>query len=62
MLIGGFTPLIATWLISISGGQAWIISLFLAVIAAASIICLLFIKETRGNDLERIEPDNQLSA
>ncbi len=56
VIIGGFTPFIATWLVSISDGDSWTVSLFLAIIAAVSVICLILTKETRGASLQRITP------
>jgi MHS family shikimate/dehydroshikimate transporter-like MFS transporter len=38
-IIGGFTPLIALWLLRISGGEPWFTAGFLAVIAVISFVC-----------------------
>jgi MHS family shikimate/dehydroshikimate transporter-like MFS transporter len=55
VLVGGFTPMIATWLVAQAGGQTWSVSLYISVIAAASFICLLMVKETRGVDMDRVD-------
>jgi metabolite-proton symporter len=55
VLVGGFTPMIATWLVAQAGGQTWSVSLYISVIAAASFICLLLVKETRGVDMDRVD-------
>lgn len=55
VLVGGFTPMIATWLVAQAGGQTWTVSLYISVIAAASFICLLMVKETRGVDMDRVD-------
>lgn len=59
VLVGGFTPFIATWLAAQVGGDAWPVSVYLAILAVVSIVCSLLIKETRGNDLDRVSPQNQ---
>ncbi len=38
-IIGGFTPLIALWLLRISGGRPWLTAGFLAAVAGISFIC-----------------------
>ncbi|MDT5082623.1 MAG: hypothetical protein QOJ80_7260, partial [Mycobacterium sp.] len=55
VLVGGFTPMIATWLVAQAGGQTWTVSLYISVIAAVSLICLLMVKETRGVDMDRVD-------
>ncbi|MCW2730952.1 MAG: Permease of the major facilitator superfamily [Mycobacterium sp.] len=55
VLVGGFTPMIATWLVAQAGGQTWSVSLYISAIAAASFICLLMVKETRGVDMDRVD-------
>ncbi|MDT5072255.1 MAG: transporter, family, shikimate and dehydroshikimate transport protein [Mycobacterium sp.] len=55
VLVGGFTPMIATWLVAQAGGQTWTVSLYISVIAAVSFICLLMVKETRGVDMDRVD-------
>lgn len=59
VLVGGFTPFIATWLVSLTGGDSWAVSLYIAVIAPISVACGLLLKETRGNDLDRVSPSLQ---
>jgi MFS family permease len=62
VLVGGFTPMIATWLVAQAGGQTWSVSLYISVIAAASFICLLLFKETRGVDMDRVDAVREQSA
>lgn len=62
VLVGGFTPMIATWLVAQAGGQTWSVSLYISVIAAASFICLLLVKETRGVDMDRVDAVREQSA
>jgi MFS transporter, MHS family, shikimate and dehydroshikimate transport protein len=35
-IVGGFTPLIALWLLRVSGGTPWLVATFLVVVAAVS--------------------------
>ncbi|WP_203330479.1 MFS transporter [Rhodovastum atsumiense] len=51
-IIGGLTPLIGTWLIQMSGGKSWSISLFLLVGSLVTIGCVLSMRETAGRRLE----------
>src|SRR3954447_10694157 len=51
IVASGFTPLIAAWLVSLSGGTLWLVATYNAVIALFSLICAHFLPETRGRDL-----------
>lgn len=57
VIIGGFTPMIATWLVALNGGDAWAVSVFMMAISVMSIVCIMLVREPRGADLDRIEPD-----
>jgi MHS family shikimate/dehydroshikimate transporter-like MFS transporter len=57
VLIGGFTPLIATWLVSVNDGNPWAVSVFLVAISALSLLCIALVREPRGADLDRVETD-----
>lgn len=40
-VLGGFTPLIALWLLKIGNGASWIIAAYLAAVAGISLLCAL---------------------
>jgi hypothetical protein len=50
-IIGGLTPMIATFLVAQANGASWPISLFLMVGCAVSIGCVLSLPETAGRKL-----------
>jgi MFS family permease len=50
-IIGGLTPMIATFLVSQAGGASWPISLFLATASLITVGCVLSMRETAGNRL-----------
>ncbi len=56
-IIGGLTPLIGTWLLQLSGGKSWIISLFLLAGCVVTIGCVLAMRERAGIrlDIEQVE-------
>ncbi|KWX01609.1 General substrate transporter [Carbonactinospora thermoautotrophica] len=45
---GGLAPIIATWLISATGGETWPVSVYMLLAAAISFVALLRAPETRG--------------
>jgi MFS transporter, MHS family, shikimate and dehydroshikimate transport protein len=51
LLGGGIAPLVATLLLRFSGGMSWVLSLYLATMAAISLISIVSIPETRQVDL-----------
>lgn len=51
LLGGGFAPLIASSLLALGGGGTHLVSLFIAASAAATILAVWRIGETRNNDL-----------
>jgi MHS family proline/betaine transporter-like MFS transporter len=57
---GGVAPLIATWLLA-STGSSFGISVYIAVMAAASLVCNLLLPETRSVDLS-FDEDEARSA
>jgi MFS family permease len=60
-IIGGLTPLIATYLLQLSGGKSWIISMFLLVGCMVTIGCLWSMRETAGQRLD-MDPEEQKAA
>ncbi len=48
---GGLAPLVATLLLKFSGGESWVLALYLTVMAAISLVSIYFIAETRQVDL-----------
>jgi MFS family permease len=56
-IIGGLTPLIGTWLLTLSGGKSWIISAFLLVGCVITICCVLGMRERAGKSLTVEEAD-----
>ncbi len=65
-IIGGFTPLIALWLLRHSDGEPWLTAGFLTTIAVVSLVCAssaVFIGRTRPNELmENNRPGNRRNA
>ncbi len=58
-ITGGLTPLLATWLLTLSGGRSWIISLFLLAACAVTIACALAMPERARARLELGEVERQ---
>jgi metabolite-proton symporter len=52
-IIGGLTPMIATWLVATAHGQSWPISTFLCVASLITVACVLASRETSGSSLVR---------
>ncbi|MFD1534890.1 MFS transporter [Pseudonocardia aurantiaca] len=48
---GGFSPLIAAWLLAWSGGQSWIVSLYLLLAALVAAASTYFLVETARTEL-----------
>ena len=46
VLGGGFAPSLAVFFYGLSGGKTWAVSLYVAVAATISVICLLLLRET----------------
>lgn len=53
---GGFSPLIATALLAWSGGQSWIVSLYLVVAVLIAAASTYFLTETARSDLSDVAP------
>ncbi|WP_291040479.1 MFS transporter [Herbiconiux sp.] len=45
-LVGGTAPLVATWLVSISGGTPWLVAGYLVVLSVIGLIGIMFLPET----------------
>lgn len=54
MLFGGFTPFLATWLVSIMDGSSVLVSVYLLAVSVLSVACCLLVPETRGRDLTSV--------
>jgi MHS family shikimate/dehydroshikimate transporter-like MFS transporter len=52
-IIGGLTPMIATYLVAAAGGKSWPISTFLMLASLVTVGCVLVSKETSGSSLAR---------
>ena len=55
-IIGGLTPLIGTWLLGLSAGKSWSVSLFLLVGSIITICCVASMRDT-----SRLQADRQPS-
>ncbi|MEB3369693.1 MFS transporter [Saccharopolyspora mangrovi] len=53
--IAGFSPTIAAALLAASGGQPWLIALFMVVTAVISLVAFLYSKETKEVDITRAD-------
>ncbi|NQD64329.1 MHS family MFS transporter [Bacillus haikouensis] len=54
-ILGGFTPLVATYLLTENNGNHYFVALFLAIVSAISIVCTLLAKETYKVDKSEFE-------
>jgi len=52
VVASGLTPLIAAWLVSVSGGTLWLVATYNVVVALISLVSLRYLPETLGRDLE----------
>jgi hypothetical protein len=52
---GGLAPLVATLLLKLSGGESWVLALYLMVMAAISLVSIYLIAETRQVDLSEAQ-------
>ena len=62
ILASGLTPLIATWLVLRGDGTLWWVAAYNAVVAAISLVSMRFLPETRGRDLDELEPASGTGA
>lgn len=51
VLFGGFTPFVATWLVSVMDGSPVLVSVYLLAASVLSVVCCLLVPETRDRDL-----------
>ncbi len=51
IVASGLTPLVAAWLVSLSGGDLWLVASYNVAIALLSLGCARLLPETRGLDL-----------
>jgi MFS family permease len=54
-VLGGLAPMVATWLLSISGGQSWPIATMLCVAAGTSALGAFLCRRPR-HEIEALEP------
>ena len=52
---GGFTPTIATALVAAAGGNPWLVSAFLLLIALIALVCTYLAPETFRGDISESE-------
>jgi MFS transporter, MHS family, shikimate and dehydroshikimate transport protein len=55
---GGFSPLIATALLTWSGGRSWIVSLYLVVAVLIAAVSTYFLTETARSELSDVAPEH----
>lgn len=55
-IFAGAAPLVATLLLTVSGGTSWVLALYLMVMAAISLVSIYLIPETRQVDLADPHP------
>ncbi len=54
IVASGLTPLIAAWLVTRGDGTLWLVATYNALVAATSLVCMRFLPETRGRDLDTV--------
>ncbi|WP_051620242.1 MFS transporter [Paenibacillus sp. UNC451MF] len=54
-ILGGFTPLIATYLLNLNGGNPWYVAIFMLISAIITILSILLSKETFQKDIAERE-------
>ncbi|CAI0720534.1 MFS transporter [Serratia ficaria] len=51
VVAGGIAPFVAAWLLELSGGQYWPLSVYIALLALISFISTFYAPETKGSDI-----------
>jgi MFS family permease len=51
VVAGGIAPFVAAWLLELSGGQYWPLSVYIALLASISFISTFYAPETKGSDI-----------
>ena len=54
--IAGFSPLVATWLLGVNGDKPWLVAAFFVGLSLISLVAFLYSRETKGVDMEEIDP------
>jgi MHS family shikimate/dehydroshikimate transporter-like MFS transporter len=57
--VAGFSPLVATALVSAGGGDPWLVAAFFAGLAVISLVAFLFSVETKDVDMGEMDPDQR---
>ncbi|WP_209446020.1 hypothetical protein [Ochrobactrum soli] len=55
MLAGGLAPLLGLWLVGLSGGQYWVMGVYMGVLCLLTLIGTQLSTETRGRGLTALE-------